>query len=512
MKRNILIVGQDGKKKSALTAALQKEYALMFVSDYKSVISCLGDCYRTISALLLLVEKDGEEAYSLLNTIRQDALFSQIPVIVAVDIADKKIWGKALELGANGFVERSMSKEVLLRTVSNAIRLRDAMGAGNTLWQDRLTGLFNREAFFAEAEKLIKQHESGYYVLSCIDVDNFKIINDQYGTQKGDEVLQHVAESLNNFVVEYGGLACRFMADKFGVMYPAKLKDTAATKEVHRRATSPSCINHNIRVHIGRYVVCDLEMSISAMYDRATLAAETIKGRYDTYVTDYDENMRLKLVREQQIVTDMSSALAAKEFEVWFQPQYNHNSGAMIGAEALVRWRKNGKLISPGEFIPVFERNGFIYELDQYVWEQVCARIRGWLDSGKTPLPISVNISRRDLFHQHFIPVLTGIVNKYAIPYDLIRLEVTESAFSEGSGQIIAKVDEMIKLGFTVEIDDFGSGYSSLNTLKDVPASILKLDMKFFENTTNSQRSGNIIESVVRMAKWLGMAVIAEGV
>ena len=162
------------------------------------------------------------------------------------------------------------------------------------------------------------------------------------------------------------------------------------------------------------------------------------------------------------------------QFEVWFQPQYNHESGALIGAEALVRWRHPVRgLIPPIEFIPIFERNGFIYEMDKYVWRQVCILLRRWLDEEREPVPVSVNISRYDLLRGDLLEVLNDLIERYCIPIELLRIEITETAFSEAGGRIIAVVKQLIERGFTVEIDDFGSGYSSLNTLKDVPASIL---------------------------------------
>ncbi len=209
----------------------------------------------------------------------------------------------------------------------------------------------------------------------------------------------------------------------------------------------------------------------------------------------------------------MESALSNRQFEVWFQPQYNHASGALVGCEALVRWRHPQRgLIPPDDFIPVFEQNGFVYEVDKYVWEEACRSLRKWRDEGRNPLPVSVNISRFDIFISELPDVLVGLVQKYELPIELLRLEITESAFSKFPDQITAIIKKLIAIGFTVEIDDFGSGYSSLNTLKNVPAQILKLDMKFLEGDGNSDRGGNILESIVRMAKWLGMSVIAEGV
>ncbi|MDD3831508.1 MAG: EAL domain-containing protein [Clostridia bacterium] len=232
--------------------------------------------------------------------------------------------------------------------------------------------------------------------------------------------------------------------------------------------------------------------------------------------------MRERLLYEQEIINEMNTALEKEQFEVWFQPIYNHSSGARVGAEALVRWRHpiHG-LIPPNELIPTFERNGFVYELDKYVWESVCKYLRTWLDEGIDSLLVSVNISRYDLLKDDLYDVIVGLVNKYNLPISMLRIEITESAFAKDNRRVLDVVKLFVYYGFTVEIDDFGVGYSSLNTLKDVPAQVLKIDMSFlsthYDGASQSgeqriSRGGTILESVVRMAKWLGMAVIAEGV
>lgn len=379
--------------------------------------------------------------------------------------------------------------------------------------RDELTGLYSRAAFFEKAAEMIDVHRRGYYVICCFDINNFKVINDQYGSEMGDAVLKQVADIFTHGFEAVGGIVCRITADKFAVLYPASFMASERLKNIREAAAVLDGSLPPISFSIGRYLVDDPSLSVSAMYDRAALAEASVKGRFDANIAQYDESMRERLLREQRIVNEMKQALAGRHFEVWLQPQYNHSSGALIGAEALVRWRHpEWGLVSPGEFIPVFERNGFIYELDKYVWEQTCMMLRGWLDAGRSPLPVSVNVSRYDLFHEDLLETLTGLISRYGIAVDLLRLEITESAFASSTDHIIGVVKRLIDYGFTVEIDDFGSGYSSLNTLKDVPAQVLKMDMRFLESSQNSDRGGNILESVVRMAKWLGMSVIAEGV
>ena len=379
--------------------------------------------------------------------------------------------------------------------------------------RDALTGLYNRETFLEKCRALIGEMKAGYYLMECIDIDNFKVLNDRYGLEKGDEVLKFVAGKIMACFEAQQGICARMSADNFAVLYPLKYKDSALSREALFAAKRPDESLPVITFSIGRYVVEDKELTVSSMFDRATLAANSVKGRYDGHVADYDESMRNILLKEQEITDEMKSALAQGQFELWFQPQYDHTSDTLIGSEALIRWRHPQKgLLLPGEYIPIFEKNGFIYEADKFVWESACKLLRGWIDDKLEALPVSVNVSRYDLWREDFYEFITSLIEKYSIPIYLLRLEITESVFAGPSKGIIELVKKLVDYGFTIEIDDFGSGYSSLNTLKDVPADILKLDMRFLEGGEDTPRSGKILESIVAMATKLGMTVIAEGV
>lgn len=378
--------------------------------------------------------------------------------------------------------------------------------------KDHLTGLYTREALFRIAQAMIKDHGAGHYIIACVNVDNFKLINEQYGTIAGNKVLQHVAECLREATDKIDGISGRIVIDEFAVLYPAIHVDSEVMTEAYEKALKPACTEQKISIRVGRYLIDKREDSIITIYDRAKIAADAVRGNYEKRIEQYSDFMRAEMLNKQQILSSMDEALKKGQFEMWLQPQYNHVNGAMIGAEALARWNRDGEYVSPAEFIPIFEQYGFIYKMDQYIWEKACRLLRKWKDEGKTPLPLSVNVSRKDILKDDFVSVLIQITKKYQIEPGLLHLEITESAFADLNKEIIAKVTELIQHGFTIEIDDFGSGYSSLNTLKDVPATVLKLDMRFLESTDNKQRAGNIIESVVRMAKWLDMSVIAEGV
>lgn len=510
MKRTLLIVDDVKTNRRILKRALADSYEIREAGDGAEALAILKQSSQEISAVLLDLSMPVMDGFQVLERMQEDSRLTAIPVIVTTGRTEDASEVRALSLGASDYVAKPYNPAIIKQRIWNAINLRETMQAANDLKHDRLTGLYNRDTFFEKAAERISSHEPGHYVLACFDVDHFKVINDQYGTAKGDEVLRQLARIFKEGFEPAGGLCSRMMADDFAVLYPKSFMDTKEIEEMRRKASVLDGTIQPIGFSIGRYLVNDLSLSVSAMYDRASLAEDTIKGRYDESIAVYDDSMRDRLIAQQQIVTDMKPALERGEFEPWFQPQYNHATGELIGAEALARWRHPQKgIIPPAAFVPVFEKNGFIYELDHAIWEKTCFLLHKWILEGRKPLPVSVNISRQDIFHADLVSVLLGLTRKYEIPVSLLRLEITESAFSQDTSPIIDVVKRLISHGFTIEIDDFGSGYSSLNTLKDVPAQILKLDMKFLEITDATQRGGNILESIVRMAKWLNMNVIA---
>ncbi len=453
------------------------------------------------------------DGFQALEQMKADEKLKHIPVVVATAKNEDASEVKAFMMGAGDYVSKPYKPLIIRQRVRNIINLHESAITVDELQIDVLTGLYNRYAFLQKAEKMIVEKEPGYYIMACLDINNFKMINDQYGTVKGDEVLRFVAGIAKPAFMQMEGISGRMMADNFSALYPAKY---AQSEELRKCEESVAAFDGSIRplsFSIGRYVVDDLSLSVSTMYDRAVTACSTVKGRFNTNVAYFNDSMKDAEMAEQQIVSEMGTALEEGQFEPWFQPQYNHNTGALIGAEALVRWRHPERgILSPGTFVHIFERNGFIYELDKYIWEQVCADMRRWMDQGGEVLPVSVNISRYDVYKEDLIPTISDLVSKYGISVDLLRLEITESAFAIDDKKIIDIVQELVDMGFTVEIDDFGSGYSSLNTLKDVPAQIIKLDMGFLDSEGDTSRGGDIIESMVRMSKWLDMTIIAEGV
>ena len=271
--------------------------------------------------------------------------------------------------------------------------------------------------------------------------------------------------------------------------------------------------DYNIKLSCGVYIIKDDTADVPEMYDRASLAAKSCKGKFVQSLAYYDEKMIENMRQEQFIINEVNRAIDEEQFEVYLQPKMNLVTDRSYGAEALVRWNHPEKgMMSPGEFIPVYERNGIIGRLDQYMWRHVCMLLRKWLDEGKTPNPISVNVSRVNIYNPHLVKIFKKLLTEFQIPAELLNLELTESAFMEDQDLIMKTMSSLHRLGFKIMMDDFGSGYSSLNVLKDMEVDYLKVDMKFLQDQEFNGKGEKVLTSVIRMAKWLHLPSIVEGV
>ncbi len=376
---------------------------------------------------------------------------------------------------------------------------------------DETTGIYNKFSFYRKTRCLLDQNPDVEYTLIRLHIKHFKVFNDIYGVAEGDVLLRLIGQRLKDEVGNTGTYG-RLQADHFAVCVPSESVDPG---ELSRRVSgwlNDGRYAFAFVPNFGIYAVRDTAVSVDLMCDRAALALNSVKGNYVKSYAFYNQDMRRSLLQEQEIINEMHGALEQGQFDIYLQPQFNYASGKLVGAEALVRWNHPERgVISPGQFVPIFESNGFISRLDEYVWERACQELRRWLDAGQLPPPVSVNISRVDICSMDLCAVLTQLLEKYQLPATLLRLEITESAYVENPIRMIGIVRELQKSGFFVEMDDFGSGYSSLNMLKDVPVDLLKLDMKFLSGDETG-RGGSILNSIIRMAKWLNLPVLAEGV
>ncbi len=381
---------------------------------------------------------------------------------------------------------------------------------------DELTGLFNRNAFCRKVDALVRDNPenafAGKYAMVYFDVLRFKAINDMFGMEEGDRVLCYVADLIMRLLGE-DGLACRIDSDRFTFFTNTYGEALEQLIEQLLEGLTAYNLPFAIACNVGVYVTVDDQVSAVPMMDRAILAQSKIKGSHTVKFNYYTEELRNDLLSEQEISGIMEEALTNEQFLIYYQPQYNHTTGSLVGAEALVRWKHPERgLISPGLFIPIFERNGFITKLDLYVFEHVCRFLRKCMDQNLPMVPVSSNFSQYDIFQPRFVETLEELRTKYDIPVTYLRVEITESAIVGGSDRVNEIVKKLRECGYVVEMDDFGSGYSSLNVLREVDLDVIKLDMLFLSEKSNNNRGGTIISSIVRMAKWLDLPVIAEGV
>ena len=377
---------------------------------------------------------------------------------------------------------------------------------------DSLTDIWNRETFNQKTHEFLLANSDTPYVILTMNIQRFKVINELFGASVGDEVLRTLSRTLERLFGSFGTCG-RMEADHFVACFPQSELNMEQIVKTFDAELKMQYSDYRIELFFGIYEVYDHSVAVDQMCDRATMALKTIKGSAVKRFAYYDDAMRKNLLAEQEIIDEMDEALAQGQFVPYFQPIFGIDSLKPVSAEALVRWRHPTKgLIPPGLFVPLFERNGFITKLDFAIWEQTCRFQRQWQDQGLPVVPISVNISRIDLYQPHLCEDILGLLEKYDLDISLLKLEITESACIDDPEVLPAVLKRFREAGFQILMDDFGSGYSSLNTLKDMPINIMKIDMCFLSQMEGSPRAASILTSVVRMAKWLDMPVVAEGV
>jgi diguanylate cyclase (GGDEF) domain len=529
-KRRILIADSDQSSLLLLRKVLSREYEVDENGDGFETLEKLRN--GRYALLICGVQLSGMDGWALLTAMRREKILLDSPVIMILSDKAPESEARALNLGAADVVAKPIVTETLLSRARNIIGRQEAsaMAERNNLYElrfqqqatllrqtefDELTGLFNKSGFFHRVRDRLDASPEVKFRLLRWDLDNFKMVNDAFGIETGDRILRDIGAMMREKCPS-GSIYARLESDHFAILLPEEID--CSEEKILQFLTEwfdGYPLRFKLSIHIGAYRIDDPETDVSIMCDRALLALRSVKSSFTQRIAWYDESLRSRILEEQELSSEMESALENGQFVLYFQPQVNYDDGSLIGAETLVRWQHPERgLLTPDKFIPLFERNGFITTLDEYIWESTCRYMRAWLDQeGKLlPMSVSVNISRVDICKPGLCALLRQLVKKYDLPESYLRLEITESAYMEDPERLIAAVRELRDAGFTVEMDDFGAGYSSLNTLKDVPVNVLKLDVRFLSKGADDARGGSILSSVIRMAHWLDIPVIAEGV
>lgn len=379
---------------------------------------------------------------------------------------------------------------------------------------DTLTGLYNKSHFAVKSAEILKSHPDEEWLLLSSNIKDFKLINDLFGMEKGDAMLKMEAGLLKERChdgIVYG----RIGGDKFAICMPkARFQEEYFTDAIQTMGQVFNNDLYHLHIYIGVYEITDINEDISIMCDKANLAIKTLNENYARSIAYYNDTILNNTILEKQLVGDFDQALKEKQFCMYLQPQMT-SEGKMLGAEALVRWQhpKRG-LIFPGDFIEVFEKTGLIYRLDRFIWELAVQKLARWQQEGHSDLYISVNISTKDFYYMNVYETITALVEKYRIIPSTLKLEITETAIMTGTAGELDMIEQFREYGFQVEIDDFGSGYSSFNTLKDMDVDVLKIDMGFLRTSKpeNLEKSMSILNMIISLSKTLGLSVVTEGV
>ncbi|MBO7121677.1 MAG: EAL domain-containing protein [Treponema sp.] len=377
---------------------------------------------------------------------------------------------------------------------------------------DMLTGLYNRSTFFKKVSELLRASKNTDYMLVATDIMDFKIVNNLFGNKVGDEVLKMQAAllSANNYQNAIYG---RMTGDKFAALVPKNIFDLNTIAQNNMALQQiVSKYNYRLQCYAGIYAVSDKFENPRHMYDKAAMTIETIRGNLERTTAFYDSSIMDKQIHDKRVVSEFDEAMANGEFAMYLQPQVNSADQKVLGAEALARWISPERgVVPPGEFIPVLEKSGMIHKLDQFMWETAIKKLAQWKEAGND-MHISVNISAKDFYYCDVYSFLTGLVEKYGVKPQKLNIEITETVLMQDINAHRQVLKQLNDYGFTIEMDDFGSGFSSLNTLKDVEMDALKIDMGFLLAENFSQKAKDIISAIISMSKTLGMTVITEGV
>jgi len=514
-KKTVMVVEDNEINRAMLTAILAPDYHVLEAENGRDALDVLARCREKgrdeVSLILLDIVMPVMDGHEFLSVLRKDPEYSSLPVIVTTQSDSERDEVNALALGATDFVTKPYRPQIILHRMRSFISLRENAALANQFRFDRLTGLYTQGYFLQRAREALDRDPDGEYDVVYSDIEHFKLYNDLFGTAFGDKLLLAVARGYRQ---QHGAenISARFHADQFVCLTPRQERYgecfSAITAALERAAQGRPVV-----IKWGIYQIEDKSLPVDQMCDRAQLAVRQIKGQYGRQFNIYDDALRSHLLREQAITDCMERALAEDQFHVYYQPKYRLKDNRLCGAEALVRWiHPEWGFQPPDEFIPLFEQNGFVTQLDRFVWERTCQHLHEWDELGLPPFPVSVNVSRADIYNADLESILTGLVKQYQLSPNRLHLEITESAYTENTDQIVKVVTRLRELGFVIELDDFGSGYSSLSMITELPMDIIKLDMRLIQHQTARPENLGVLYFIMDLVRWMDVLAVAEGV
>ncbi|MBP5350109.1 MAG: EAL domain-containing protein [Clostridia bacterium] len=511
-KRKILIVEDEFVNREILIAILDAEYEIIAVGSGAEAEASLLSLSREISLVLLDLNLPDRHGLDILREMKENPLTAKIPVIVLT--SDKEAEVESLNIGAIDFIPKPYPiPKIVQARVKRTIEFSEDRDLIRETEYDHLTGLYTREYFYRYAEQYDVFHPDVPTDALVLDVNRFQMINERFGKQYADQVLIRIGQAIVASVGEAGGIACRRSADTFLVYCPHLTDYHAVLDAIIAAACGDD--KGRIRIRLGVSAETEKTVEMQTRFDRAKIAADTVRGSFTDCIAFYDNAMHEKEIYDERLLDEFPRAIAEKQFAVYFQPKFDvrPDTPVLCGSEALVRWiHPELGMISPGVFIPLFENNGLIRMLDRYVWRETVSQIAAWKKQFGRTVPVSVNVSRIDMLDPDLVETLRDLVINGGLDFSDLHLEITESAYTENARQIIDTVNQLQKIGFVIEMDDFGSGYSSLNMIATLPIDVLKLDMLFIRSVFRENGNLRMLKVIVEIAETLSVPMIAEGV
>ena len=512
-RRTVLVVDDEAVNREMLGTILSQDYNVIHAENGTEALAKLQSLRERISLVLLDLLMPEVDGYAVLESVKSDSELSKIPIIVLT--SEKSAEVKSLQMGAADFLTKPYDMpEVILARVRRSIELAEDAHIIQSTEKDILTGLYTKEFFFEYARQLIKRNPDTVMDALVINLSGFHMLNELYGRTFGNTVLQTIAADILQLAKEAGGIGCRYNADGF---YLYMAHHWNYDKPLERIKFHLSELLKETEIHV-RMGVCQgtyRASSLEERFDCALYACNSLREHFGSAYAVYGDEMRNQEIKKARILGDFAEAVEQKQFKVLYQPKYNIQGKfpVLSSLEALVSWNHpEFGMMKPDSFIPQFEKNGLIQRLDRYVWKEACEQMRRWKEETGSTVPVSVNVSRVDLHDPKIVDYLLQITKENDIPTDQFLLEITESAYIEESSVISESVKKLRAAGFKIEMDDFGSGYSSLNLLATLPIDALKLDIGFIKNIARDKKSYYLVQVVLTVARQFKIPCVAEGV
>ncbi len=513
LKRRILIVDDEEINREILCNILGEKYDIDQAKDGEMAYSMLEEKKGRYSLILLDLLMPVMDGFALLEKIRANETFSNIPVIVMT--SEKPAEVQSIKLGADDFITKPYDMpEVIIARCDRIIQLYEDKSIIRSAEKDVLTSLYTHEFFIEYVSRIDGYSPDEAMDALVVNIEHFHVLNEMYGRKTGDTVLKKTADMLRSLFGKGACIGCRSEADYF-YFYVAHRDDYEDVLGGLQDELAKDLRIHGIRIRTGIYQNVDKEHSAEDRFDHAKYACDRIRGDYTRQVSYYSRELSDTDLYHERLINDIDDAIENKDLIVFYQPKYDIRGDVptLRSAEALIRWKHPELgMISPGDFIPLFESNGLIQKLDHYVWEEAASQIKRWKDKYGKSIPVSVNMSRVDIYDPDLEKRLTGLLEKNDLKPEELMLEITESAYSDDAKGLINVVNRLRDKGFKIEMDDFGTGYSSLNMITTIPIDVLKMDMIFIRNMNKDEKSLKLVELVIDIAKFLKVPVVAEGV